>query len=85
MGEVPSENRDERRFERDETSLGSVPPQSTKLLWKLDYCTQCAADNIHEGPPFSNAIVGGLGIAAKVWVNGKEYEDRKTVLELLSA
>jgi hypothetical protein len=78
--EIKSDDSRYRRFRLDETVRGTVGPQETKTLSKLEYCTACAGK---DDPMVGRAIVE-TAVEADLWVNGRRYSDRKTIIELSS-
>ena len=81
-GELPSGDRRYRCFGSDEHVIGNIAPRTTRELFQFPYCTRCAADDTGEEPTIAGAIVGESLVEAKVWFEGREYSDAKTIKEL---
>lgn len=81
-GEESSSDPRFRTFRGDETETGQVSPRTEKVIYSFEYCPQCAGTETREIPPIATAIVRELMIETKVWIDGKEYGDSKTVEQL---
>ena len=82
IGEERSTDPKYRVFRLDEEGYEPIRPQSTITLTTFDYCTQCAAEDTREISAIASALVGESLIEVKVWIDGREYSDAKTVKEL---
>ena len=78
VGEEVSDDPHYRCFRFDESNRGPVQPHETRKLYSLEYCTQCALlDAGHIA-----ALVSQATIEAKIWIDGREYRDEKTIQQL---
>lgn len=67
-----------RCFRFDQADSGPVRPHDRLRLASFEYCTACAVRE-HGGV---GAIVAGLRVSTRVWVNGNEYPVERTVKQL---
>jgi hypothetical protein len=74
-----------RFFRCDEEGYGPILPQSTQSIIELDYCPKCAVEHFGDIPEVAGAIVAESTVEVKVWINGREYSDAKTIKELSSS
>jgi hypothetical protein len=81
-GEVPSDDRRYRCFRRNEQATGPIEPHMTKKVFGTSYCTQCAGKETGEILAFASAFVGESVVQAKLWIDGIEYSDAKTIIQL---
>jgi hypothetical protein len=84
-GEDRSDDSRYRVFRCDEEGHGPILPQSTQNIIFFDYCTQCAVEQFGDIPEVAGAIVAESTVEVKVWINGREYSDAKTIKELSSS
>jgi hypothetical protein len=82
MGEIRSEDPRYRCFRLDEVGRGAISPRSTMLLYRIDYCIECAAKETGEDSTIAFALVAQAHLEAKVWIEGREYSIGNTVEEL---
>jgi hypothetical protein len=52
------------------------------LLYRINYCTECAAKETGEDSTIAFALVAQSRVEAKVWIEGREYSVGNTVEEL---
>jgi hypothetical protein len=76
--EAPNDDPRRRRFQINEKHNGSVDPHDTKLLFGIEYCTACAIASSGE----LALLVGQETVEAKIWIDGREYSDKKSLIEL---
>jgi hypothetical protein len=81
--EVPSGDGTLRRFRFDETHKGSTKPRvllphGSATLMTFNYCTACA-DAAGARTP---RLAASRTVEAKIWINGHEYSEKKTIMEL---
>lgn len=76
--EVRSDVAGRRCFRFDGKGRGYIPPHDTRTLISFDYCTTCAAQ--HAGSDAQ--LVAHAVVEVKVWIDGREYSDQKTIEEL---
>ena len=67
-----------RYFRLNESTNGVLLPRNTRVLTFFDYCTKCAHDASAQTP----GEAASSAIEAKIWINGREYSDSKTIQEL---
>ena len=67
-----------RSFRLSDDQMGLLRPREQKVLAVFDYCTKCADEAVGQTP----GEVASSTIAAKIWINGREYSDSKTIQEL---
>jgi TIR domain-containing protein len=68
-----------RCFRFDQSGFGPIEPRSAKSLSTFDYCITCGG----QGPDWAQPlIISEAVVSAIIWLNGKEYSDRKTIKEL---
>lgn len=77
-GEDKSDDARYRCFRLSETNRGPVQPHETRTLYSLEYCTQCAVEDAGGVP----ALVSQATVEATVWIDGREYKERKTIQQL---
>lgn len=82
LHETKSDDPQYRCFAFDETFKGGIPPRQTGLLMTFKYCTLCAAEHTKESPTIAAALVAESVVAARVWIDGREYSVAKTIKEL---
>jgi hypothetical protein len=74
--EVKSNDPHKRCFRFDERQAGhSISPHETRRLIFFDYCTKCAL--VPAGG--IAALVAESTVDAKLWIDGREYTDQRTV------
>lgn len=61
---------------------GAIPPRSGVELFRIDYCSACAARHDGLSGDIASAIVGGKEILATVWISNIEHRAVRTVAEL---
>jgi hypothetical protein len=76
LPEIPSGDPHYRVFRFDDTNTGPVGPQETRRMTIFDYCTKCAVEI--GGDEFAGERV----VEAKVWIDGRLYTDKKTIVQL---
>jgi hypothetical protein len=81
-GEVASADPRHRCFSVDEVGRGAISPHSSKLLYSVVFCTECAAKDTGEGSAIAFDLVAQSRIEAKVWLDGREYSSGITIEEL---
>lgn len=73
-----------RYFKFDEnTTQRAISPRSTERLVTFEYCIDCAREQTGEGALFAGIAAGEMVITAKMWIDGREYSDRKTTKQLI--
>jgi hypothetical protein len=80
--EVRSDDPNYRCFSFDEGGRGQIPPRETMRIFSISYCTQCAIENTKDSPLIAAALVEGYVVEAKVWVDGRAYDDKRTLRAL---
>lgn len=78
LNEIGSDNPSVRRFRFSEEGRGILNPHDKIQVYAEDYCARCGLSDATGLP----ALVAESGIEAKVWINGREYSDRKTIAQL---
>jgi hypothetical protein len=76
--EVKSADSSRRKFRMDEKQHGPLQPRDSRKLMTIAYCTRCA----DEAEALNPGLVASLVIGVTAWIGGREYEDRKTIVEL---
>jgi hypothetical protein len=76
--EVKCDDPHVRCFRFDERLCGSIQPHDTCCLIAFDYCTRCALPSAGG----ISALVAESVVDAKVWIDAREYSDKKTIAQL---
>jgi hypothetical protein len=81
--EIKQNDSRNRLFRFNENNRGiPISPRSTGNVATFEYCEECAAEQTGEGSFFGGVAVAEMRITVKLWTDGREYSDEKTVKEL---
>ena len=81
VDEVPSEDSERRCFRFTEKRFQPIPPRD-KLTWPLPYCITCAHNNSSPRDILAGIIASEKVVEATAFVEGVEYESKKTIKQL---
>lgn len=68
------------RFSEKDITTGGLLPHTTTILYVIDYCAKCGVD-AESG---IESLVTGAKVQATLWIDGRNYSEEKTLLDLRS-
>jgi hypothetical protein len=79
----PSPDPNYRIFRFDEMNTRAIEPQTTKQITSFDFCKTCAIQDIGDVDWISANIVESRELELIVFINGKQYSNKKTLKDVL--